>query len=119
MWELIYEDTFGFGEDRDPLKIECSGNDDAEGFFRLWNSVLSESITGPPEKPVKGFARFTLALIFPGGVKKYVCIDMDGYFHELAAFRKDMNPETVRRISGRHYRHYLQGNEKKFYASLK
>jgi len=118
MWELIYEDTFGFGEDRDPPMVECRGDNDAEGFFRLWNATLAESITGTHEKPVTGFARFTLLLIEPDGKRYYRSIDTDRYIHELAGIRKEFDRESIRKISARHYEYYSKGIEEKFWSSF-
>jgi hypothetical protein len=118
MWELIYEDTFGFGEDRDPPVVECSGDNDSEGFFRLWEALLNESITGPLEKPVPGFARFTLILIKPDGKRNDVRIDTEKYFNVLAAVRKEMNAESIKSISAMHLEFFLEGNEGEFWTSL-
>ena len=118
MWELVYEDTFGFGEDSDPPKVECCGESDIEGFFHLWDSVLSESITGTAEKPVLGFSQFTLVLTRPDGDRNYISLDIDRYINKLAFVREKRNREIIKYISASHHDLYIRGEEEKFWSSL-
>lgn len=118
MWELIYEDTFGFGEDRDPPVTECRGDSDVDGFFSLWEAVLREGVTGPADKPVPGFARFTLVITRPDGKRIYISIDMDRYINKLSIVRQKKNSDIVKYISASHYELYMKGIEDEFWSSL-
>jgi hypothetical protein len=95
MWKLIYEDTFGFGEDRDPPGIDDEGIEDSVGFIRLWESVLCESISGTKEKPLKGFARFTLILTDSISSKKEISIDVVLHLKVLAYIKNSNNSELL------------------------
>jgi len=117
MWELLYEDTFGFGEDRDPLKVECSGDSAGDGLFILWDSVLRESITGTAGKPALGFARFTLVITSPGGAAEYISIDTDKYLNQLYSLKMESNPDKIKDIACRHYKSFLEGAEEQFLSS--
>lgn len=118
MWELMYEDTFGFGDDRDPLKVERSGEDDGEGFYIMWTSVLSESITGTPGKPSPGFARFTLVITKPGNSPVYITIDTDRYLFPLSALKHNMKDSEIRELARCHYESCVSGSEDQFWSSL-
>lgn len=117
MWELIYEDRFGFGDDRDPPTIEKTGDNDSAGFCELWRSVLSESIAGSAANPAEGFAGFTLALINPGAEKAYVQIDTKKNLASLARIKRDMAEDEIRNIALSHYEAYRSGKEEEFWNS--
>ncbi len=119
MWELIYEDTFGFGEDRDPVKSECAGENDRDGFIMLWNSVLNESIAGTAEKPVSGFARFTLVIKTPAGSASYISIDADRYLKQLSLLKHIACNDAINETACRHYEFFLKEKEKQFWKLLK
>ncbi len=118
MWKLIYEDTFGFGEDRDPPKIEVTGENDIDGFYKLWTSVLNESITGTPEKPKAGFARFTLLINLPNKKSKSISIDVNNNIKNLAKLKYEMNNNRIKEISTRHYEAYIKNEENLFWNNF-
>jgi hypothetical protein len=118
MWKLLYEDTFGFGEDRDPIKVESGGMDDFEGFKMLWVSVLTDSLSGTADKPVPGFARFTLVINGSDGKSKNISIDIEKYLFQLASIRSLMNSEYITLIAHRHYEFFLNNKEGEFDLSL-
>lgn len=118
MWELIYEDTFGFGEDRDPPRIEKKGENVQDGFFQLWTGVLNESLVISNGKPVAGFASFTLRIVLPNGNSKYIAIDVRKYLDLLAKLKKEINPDKIRKISTEHYEAYKRNEEELFWNNL-
>ena len=93
MWELIYEDTFGFGEDRDPPRIEKKGHKGQDGFFQLWMIVLDEGLSISHGKPVAGFASFTLHMDFPNGNSK-------SHFHRRPQIYRIVGKVKTRSKSG-------------------
>jgi hypothetical protein len=119
MWELIYEDTFGFGEDRDPSRIEKKGENAQDGFFQLWTSVLDESLGISNGKPVAGFASFTLRIILPDeNSKKTVTIDVRKYLDILAKLKQEANPDKIRKISIKHYEAFKKEEEESFWNNF-
>lgn len=118
MWELIYEDTFGFGEDRDPPRIEKTGNNGQDGFFQLWTSVLDEGIGVSNGKPVAGFAGFTLRIDFPDKNLETIAIDVRKYIDLLAKIKQEADPDKIRKISTEHYFACLKDEEESFWNNL-
>ncbi|MEN6623700.1 MAG: hypothetical protein ABFD50_19400 [Smithella sp.] len=119
MWELIYEDTFGFGEDRDPPRIEKKGENGQDGFFQLWTSVLNESLVISNEKPVVGFASFTLRIDLPDeNSKKTVTIDVGKYLDLLAKLKQEANPDKIRKIAIEHYQACQKNQEDSFWKNF-
>ncbi|PKL17342.1 MAG: hypothetical protein CVV49_11705 [Spirochaetae bacterium HGW-Spirochaetae-5] len=118
MWKLLYEDTFGFGEDRDPIRVESCGPDDLEGFKMLWDSVLRESLTGTADKPVTGFARFTLVITGIDGKSVNISINTEKYLYHLAAIKSLMNSEYITGIASRHYDFFMNNKDAEFDLSL-
>lgn len=118
MWKLIYEDTFGFGEDRDPPTIEKTGSDGRDGFFELWTNVLNEGFGISGGRPAVGFARFTLLTDFPGEKERYISIDVREHLDRLAGLKKDADPEKIRKISSEHYEACLKNQEESFWNNF-
>jgi hypothetical protein len=118
MWKLLYEDTFGFGEDRDPIRVESCGPDDLEGFKMLWNSVLRESLTGTADKPVPGFARFILVITGTDGKSVNISINTEKYLYHLASIKRLINTEYLNVIASRHYEFFLNNKDAEFDLSL-
>lgn len=118
MWELIYEDTFGFGEDRDPPRIEKKGENGQDGFFQLWTSVLNESLVISNGKPVAGFARFTLRIVSPNGSSKYIPIDVHKHLDILAKLKQEANPDEIRKISIKHNEAFKKDEEESFWNNF-
>ncbi len=119
MWKLIYEDTFGFGEDRDPPTIDKTGSDGREGFFQLWTSVLNEGLGVSGGGPVAGFARFTLLTDFPGEKERYISIDVRENIDRLAGLKTEADPEKIRKISSDHYEACLKNQEESFWKNFR
>ena len=119
MWKLIYEDTFGFGEDRDPPTIDKTGSDGREGFFQLWTSVLNEGLGVSGDRPVAGFARFTLLTDFPGEKERYISIDVRENIDRLAGLKTEADPEKIRKVSLDHYEACLKNQEESFWKNFR
>ncbi|MEN6373495.1 MAG: hypothetical protein ABFD75_01775 [Smithella sp.] len=118
MWELIYEDTFGFGEDRDPPGIEKTGRNGQDGFFQLWTSVLDEGVGISNGKPVAGFASFTLRINFPNDNTKTISIDVRKYIDILGKLKQEANIDKIRKISADHYEACLENDEESFWNNF-
>lgn len=118
MWRLIYEDTFNFGEDRDPPKVEASGDKDTDGFIHLWDSVLNESITGTVDKPAEGFARFTLVLTAQSGLSISVSLSTEKHLIKLAYLKYLSDDSLVRKTAVRHYNAFINGEEEQFWSAF-
>lgn len=119
MWKLIYEDTFGFGEDRDPTKIEASGTNDIDGFNLLWSKVLNESISGTPEKPKIGFARFTLLIYMSQTKTKSISMDIDKNINAFAKLKYEMDENRIKEFSTKHYEAFFKNEENLFWNNFK
>ncbi|HRX49551.1 MAG TPA: hypothetical protein P5120_18655, partial [Spirochaetota bacterium] len=118
MWKLIYEDTFGFGEDRDPPGVDDEGIDDSIGFIRLWESVLCESISGTTDRPLKGFARFTLVLTDSTGSRKEIRINVDLYLKTLAYIKSSNNYDKIKSMALNHYYYFINNDEESFWKQV-
>jgi|GEM_PF-2024807 len=115
MWKLVYQDTFGFGEDRDPPKIEKTGDDGYEGFLQLWTNVLDEGIVIAGGKPAAGFASFSLVIDLPDKRTETVLIDVHSHVNRLAALKQEANPDKIKKTAAAHYEACLKNEEEKFW----
>jgi hypothetical protein len=118
MWKLIYEDTFGFGEDRDPPKVEKTGNDGQDGFFQLWTNVLEEEITFSNGKFAVGFARFTLLIDLPDEKAKSISIEVGRYINRLTELKQEANQNKIKKIATDHYEACLKNEEESFWNNF-
>lgn len=115
MWKLVYQDTFGFGEDRDPPSIEKTGKDGHEGFLQLWTNVLNEGIGTAGGKPVAGFASFALIIDLPDKRTETVLIDVRRHLNRLAELKQEADPELIKRVAAAHYEACLNNEQEKFW----
>jgi hypothetical protein len=118
MWRLICQDTFGFGEDRDPPHTDASGEDDEEGFYALWKAVIEETLSGDSAKPVVGFARFTLMLESKPVGKASISIDERRFLSPLAQLKSGKDPSRIRAVARSHLRSVLSGSEAAFWQAF-
>lgn len=118
MWKLYYEDTFGFGEDRDPPTVECSGEDIEEGFLKLWTCVLNESVVISSGEPAVGFATFILVIeSAPEGLKS-IPIDVHKHIAKLGALKKDVAQNAIKETAAAHCKAVLNNEEDGFWNNF-
>jgi len=119
MWKLIYEDTFGFREERDPPRVECHGENDKEGFLQLWYYVLNETLTESSTGISEGFARFTLILTGSDGSISNIRIDAEKEINTLIKLKNSYTMKTLPQISSKHYEMFSENREEEFWLNLK
>ncbi len=115
MWKLIYQDTFGFGEDRDPPVVQETGTRIEDGFFQLWTNVLAESVVMSGGKPAAGFAGFSLLVELSGEKTQGVFIDVHRHIERLGRLKQKAGPDALRKISDDHYAACLKNEEESFW----
>jgi len=118
MWKLFYEDTFAFGDEREPPKIEAEGNDIAEGFLKLWEAVISESVSGTKEKPAIGFASFMLVLSNHNFTGIEISIDVNKYLNILSSIKFSANPDCIKEAAFKHYKAFTKNCIPRFWEEI-
>lgn len=118
MWKLFYEDTFTFGDERDPPKIEAEGDDIAEGFLKLWEAVISESVSGTKEKPAIGFANFMLVLSYHDFKGIEIYIDVTKYLNILSFIKFSANPDSIKETAFKHYQALINNCIPRFWEEI-